>query len=129
MTTLILALALASLSPVAQAQFKCVQPGGGVSFQQAPCPTGAAATRLVLPAPPPADPEQDAIRALMAQGREAYGMNRQQLDYVMGMAPSHINSTATPGGRREQLVYYQQHRSVYIYMVDGFVQSMQESGK
>lgn len=116
-------LALASLP--ALAQFKCTGADGRVSFQQQPCEPAAAAQRLELPPPAPEDPRQE-VRDALARGRFVVGMNRSELDRVMG-PPASVTRSWIAGKAQEQLVYRYPGRTVFMYMTDGVLTSFQDS--
>jgi hypothetical protein len=113
---------------VAAAQFKCTQGDGSVTFQQTPCANGQATEKLRLP--PPSQAEQAAaerpmaIRQALAARRAAIGMTEHELLQAMG-EPDKINLAQYGANSDNQLIYYRDGRTLYVYVRNGIVTSMQ----
>ena len=114
-----LALILLATPAVALAQFKCVQPGGAVSFQQAPCGAGAKSAKLELPPPPPDDGRAE-YRNAAAQGKVLIGASLIDMWAAWGQ-PERCNNSLN--GRR----LYQQclYAEAYVYLDEGIVTAIQ----
>lgn len=115
----------------AHAQYKCDGPGG-VSFQQTPCPAGAAATRVgpepTKPAEKPwIDPSRpEHVRKAFAEGRAVPGMTFAELTAMTGgRAPAKRNTLTTATGTRDQLVYRMPRRTVLVYLEADVVTAVQ----
>ena len=112
--------ALAALPTVALAQYKCVAPGGAVTFQQTACATSASETRVGPKPPPP--PYQlphtrpEYIRKAFAEKRFAIGMTLGEVYLMVGKAPERENTTLTARGTSRQLVYEAQSTTFYVYV-------------
>ena len=120
-----LPLILALAAGAAHAQYRCEAADGSVSFQQAPCPAGAAAKRLELP--PPAAERPDRIRLAIAERRVVSGMTREEVERAAGRAPDHVTTSVGPGAVRRQLVYRFEGRTLYVYTRDEVVESFTET--
>jgi hypothetical protein len=135
----IFAAMLVLASAAASAQFKCRQPGGAVSYQQLPCPVGAAQQEVQLKAARPdgaasaAPPDfkaqiveldrPRAIREAIDAGRPAVGMTRGELDLAMGRADRTLETEA--GSKpREQLSYFRNGRTFTVDVLAGVVTSV-----
>lgn len=53
-------------------------------------------------------------------------MTRGELDRVMGTKPNKINSSLYASGRKDQIIYYQSGRTLYVYAENGVVSAVQE---
>lgn len=138
-----LAVALALLACGAvQAQYKCTNAADRVTFQQAPCPTGARSTKLDLPAPAPvsaADVEAAqersareiatadravAVRRAIDGRYPIVGMTPNELAQAMGQ-PRTVNTADYGRGFEEQRVYIDAFRTWYVYTRGGVVTTVQ----
>ena len=115
MRPLLVAIVFAASS--AHAQFKCVAPDGGTSFQQAPCPADAASS--ALRSAPIAAPVRRARPDLIV-----LGMGFAQVYDLVG-APAKINTTTSAAGTSEQLVYRKDIGTFYVYLTNGAVTAIQ----
>lgn len=119
-------LALWAAATPTLAQYRCVAADGKVAFQTAPCPDGAKASKLELPAPGP-DDGRGKYRAAAAQGKTIWGMNRAEVRLAYG-APTKVNSSRSAGRVFEQWVYYDGHLPyLYLYFEDDALVSTGES--
>lgn len=122
---LVAALFLAA-SGTAIAQFKCTGPDGKVAFQEAPCDRSAAAQRLDLAKPAPDDGRQH-VRDALARGRFVTGMNRREIDRVMGVRPE-VSRSWVAGMEIVHLTYRYADRTVYMTLRDGLLDSFTDTG-
>lgn len=121
-----LALSLTLCAPVA-AQYKCVGRDGSTTFQQTPCASDQRGERLNIAVPPSIDDGRpDHIRRAIVERKIVLGMTRAELDRVMGGRPNKVNSSVYESGRKDQLIYYQTGRTLYVYTDDGVVSAVQE---
>lgn len=136
-------MSLATSCLVAHAQYKCIAPGGGVTFQQTPCVTGAHSTRLELAAPLPRDPaavasaasrlQRDAaaadwsaaVRRAIEARLPLVGMTVDELVQAIGM-PRNINFSNYGRGPEEQRIYVGSARTWYVYTRGGYVTALQD---
>lgn len=128
-----------SLSP-AFGQYKCTSPTGQVSFQQHPCAAQQKQQTLNLQSLPPTGagtPAPDyaaqnaeldrkrAIRLAVEERRPMVGMTVEDLQYAMGDA-SAINRSQTGSSAHDQYIYRRGARTVYVYVHNGLVTSIQD---
>ena len=124
----IILLALAISATSAQAQFKCTGADGSVSFQQTPCTTSQASERLRLPVAPVLDQGRpEYIRRAISDRKIVLGMTRAELDRVMVVQPDTVNSSVYSSGRKDQLIYRQDGRTLYVYTDNGMVSAVQDT--
>ncbi len=126
----------------AMAQYKCVDAGGSVSFQQKPCGNGTSQQRISLPPrASPADPSasrpdykaqlqelerRSQIRDAINMQRPMVSMTRSELDLAMG-TPNAVNSSLYGSSQQDQLIYYRNGRTIYVYTREGVVTSIQDT--
>lgn len=117
--------------------YKCPDGAGKTVIQQMPCAGGQ--TMDVRPASGHSskDGASDGQRRLaklkqenqMAEairlGRPLVGMNSEQLSRAMG-APNTVNPSNYNGVRKDQLIYYRNDSTWYVYTTDGVVDSIQQ---
>lgn len=141
-TTFIIALMTCAAS--SHAQFKCVGPNGAVSFQQAPCAQKERQQALDFKALPPtsAGPSPEsiakanaaknadldkrlAIRAAIEERRPMVGMTIDELGQAMG-TPTVENRAQYGTEMQDQLIWYRNGRTIYVYTKNGLVTSIQD---
>ena len=124
------------------AQYKCKQDGGSVIFQQTPCPAGAQQEKIQLHhnVPTPVNPQaavlsqvkarEDERRRLIqeaiANGRPMVSMTGVELERAMG-TPDKINAAQYGSSFHDQVIYYRNGRTLYVYLRDGVVTSIQHT--
>lgn len=121
----VLAFVALVLAGPALAQFKCTQTDGSVSFQQQPCAAQAKTERLDLPAPAADDGRGD-YRAAMAKGLAVPGMTRAELNRIW-RSPDKCNTSHTGSGTYDQCIWRWADKTVYIYLRDGVIESIQDN--
>lgn len=143
-----LALACASivvaLPMAAAAQYKCIMPGGGTSYQQTPCASAARGERRDFSPSPPADPAaaraaaestqrqlaaaewRSAVERAITNGYPIVGMSVTDLDRALG-APQGISTSDYGRGLEEQRFYYRGVRTWYVYTKNGVVTAIQNT--
>lgn len=126
--------ALLFLALGAQAQYKCVDASGATVFQQTPCPVGAKQSAVgPKPAAPPAsaptrwvDPSRpEKIRKAVQEGYVEVGMTFEEVYRIAGRPPDRSNTTTTARGTRVQQIYEMPNRTVYVYLEQDVVTSVQ----
>lgn len=128
----------------AHAQYKCTGADGAVSFQQSPCASSHQQSQIQLrDRGSPSDSAtgqaavdwkrkaaeldwQRTVREAIASGRAVVGMSRDQLYQAMG-APAKINAGQYGPRSKDQLIYYRNNRTLYVYVDDGFVSAIQDT--
>lgn len=129
---------------VAQAQNKCRQPDGSVSFQQTPCVAPAVPVPLELhvsPAEPPSENERNRqarllneaelrgrIRIGLETGQAVVGMSRVELEQALGQ-PLRTDTLEHRGGVREQLRFRRGDRWQTVWLENGRVSAVETSLK
>jgi hypothetical protein len=134
---------LAVIAP-AHAQYKCTGADGAISFQQAPCASNHQQSQIQLrDRGSPGDSAtgqatvdwklkaaeldwQRTVREAIASGRVVVGMSRDQLYQAIG-APAKINAGQYGARSKDQLIYYRNNRTLYVYVDDGFVSAIQDT--
>lgn len=135
---LLLAVALPAHAQV----FRCKQPDGRIAYQDTPCATGeqkkvaspASGSAPSGDAPPPIDYKQQLneldrrskIREAIANGTPMVSMTRAELDSAMGR-PDSVNTGQYGTSSQDQLVYRRGSRTLYVYVKDGVVTSIQNN--
>lgn len=127
MKTIVCAAALAACVP-AIAQYKCVGSDGRTSFQQAPCDPSQSGKKLDVRAGPATSPGERPleIRAAIAARRPVVGMTQEELVRAIGR-PDKINAAQYGAEFQNQLIYYREDRTWYVYTRDGLVTSIQDT--
>lgn len=110
----------------ALAQYKCTGPDGKVAFQQQPCEKSEKTQPLELQKPAPDDGRAH-VRAALARGRFITGMNRRELDTVMGIRPE-VSRSWVAGTEWTYLTYRYSDRVVYMSLRDGLLDSFTDTG-
>ena len=124
---------------VAAAQFKCQDQTGRVTFQQTACPASGTEEKIRLYENKP-DPirniqaqvrinelaRQKTIREAIATGTPMVGMTRRELDQAMG-DPDKINAAQYGSSLQDQIIYYRNGRTLYVYTKDSVVTSIQNN--
>ena len=118
-------LILLSLTQPASAQFRCKKADGSTTFQDIACPPESSGERLRFISPNsigPAADRPDHIRAAIAAGRPAIGMTLVELHRTIGL-PEAVNAAQF----KDQLIYRNNTRTLYVYTTNGIVTAMQNS--
>lgn len=116
--------------------FKCISLGGGVTFQDTPCP-GAGSAYTPRPAMGSGDiysaekahgetrqiEKKLAIRAAIHKREALVGMTMAELNEAMGL-PSRVNTRRSVHSESNQLVYERAGQTVYVYTDGKFVSSV-----
>lgn len=142
----LIALAFGALlfSTGVQAQYKCKAADGAVTFQQTPCAASEQQERLRHAAgsasEPASGPPKDGqsaqaklaelerrlrIREAINVGRPMVGMTQDELSQALG-SPDRTNTGQYGGSQQDQLIYYRNGRTVYVYTRDGVVTAIQD---
>lgn len=135
-----LTLALCAAGPAVAQIYKCPDAQGGTVIQQTPCAGSAGQTLDIRPAsgastPSSANDAQARLAKLKAsnamaeairKGIPRIGMDAKQLQQAMG-TPSTVNASNISGIRKDQLVYYRQDATWYVYTINDVVDSIQRS--
>lgn len=121
---------IAFFAALANAQaYKCVGPGGKVSFQEKPCATGEKGQELDIQRPPPLTADEQRMIQATATGGVTRGMTAKQVRYAWG-APTKVNKSVGSYGTHEQWVYHHSNnRSQYVYLENGIVTAIQTPGE
>lgn len=110
------------------AQFKCVHADGKVSFQQMPCAEGSKSNNLdIRPGSGSITGTTEAQKrnwAAIARGMPEVGMTLKDLEAAMGQ-PSKANLAQYGPNTHDQLIYYRSSRTIYVYLRNGVVTSVQ----
>lgn len=145
-----LVLGMLLASPCVLAQYKCKSADGAVAFQQTPCASHEQQERLrkLAPSQAPETAAESSLRSTEAQlnqlklleserrlrireainmGRPMVGMTRVELDQSLGN-PDRINAAQYGASLQDQLIYYRNGRTIYVYTKDGIVTSIQDHG-
>lgn len=114
--------------PAAAVQ-KCTLPDGRVVYQDAACTAGATA-QAVRTAPnvmKSGDGDRPAhVTSAIATGRPTIGMTLRELERAMGR-PDKINTGQYGARSHDQLIYYTDDRTIYVYVTNGVVTSIQNT--
>jgi hypothetical protein len=123
----------------ALAVFKCTGPGGAVTYQETPCAVGgvrlaadSSTGRAVATSVPsgsgagPSAAANNRILTAMANGEPAIGMTREQLVQTLGH-PQRANLGQYGDSRQDQLIYERPGGTLYVYIRDEKVRSIQNS--
>jgi hypothetical protein len=143
--TMVAALIALALYPSAWAVNKCTGPDGKVTYQDALCPgTAKAAEKIKAQDNSPglergsgADTARATLELARLQHRTAIqdginrrepviGMTTSQLAQAMG-APNRVNAGNYNGSLQDQLIYYRNGRTLYVYTENGVVRSIQNT--
>ena len=117
------ALAGMHIAAAGQTMYRCQQADGSQSFQQAPCPAGAAG-QAIAAREVPVTTMGDNIRAIAR--RNASGeMSEADLVRRLG-APSVVNTDVIDGVVQRQYVYRWAGRTQYYYTRGGVVYAVQD---
>jgi hypothetical protein len=117
------------VSQGAQAQYKCKQADGKIAYQQSPCAEGASAQKLDLtPSSGPATTsgERQSDWSAIARGEPKVGMTVKDLEQALGK-PSRVNLAQYGPNTDDQLIYYRGNRTLYVYVRNGVVASIQNT--
>ena len=128
MRTIALALILIATS-ASHAAFKCQKADGSIAFQDTPCPNSSKSERVriqSLNSLGDAADRPEGIRAAIAQGRPAVGMTYAELERAIGR-PDKVNAAQYGRDFKDQLIYYTQDRTIYVYTDNGIVTSIQNT--
>lgn len=113
----------------ANAAYKCKRPDGSVAFQDLPCPSETTAERIRLPPPNTIGAAADRpehIRAAIAGRRPEVGMTIAELERAIG-APDKVNAAQYGREFKDQLIYYTETRTIYVYTTNGIVTAVQNT--
>lgn len=124
---------------------KCIGPDGTVTYQDAVCPnTAKAAEQVKVQTHTSGQTGNADLEALRAKGELAklqhrtaiqsginrgepvIGMTTSQLHQAMG-APNKVNAANYNGSLQDQLIYYRNGRTLYVYTDNGMVRSIQNT--
>jgi len=124
---------------------KCKGPDGKMHYQDTPCAAEHSGGEVdIKPATGHADPEtanqvkaraqvqqaksdrEDAVNKGIATGEPVIGMTEEELQRALG-APSKVNAANYSGTRKDQLIYYKNNGTWYVYTKNGVVESIQFS--
>jgi hypothetical protein len=124
----------------AHAQFKCKKADGSVTFQQTFCDPAEQQERIRLYEAKPNPVSISAgteyklkaaelerrrqISLAITSGQPMVSMTRQELDRAMG-DPDKINAAQYGSSLQDQMIYYRDGRTIYVYTKDGVVTSIQ----
>ena len=133
---------MATLSSTqALAVFKCAGAGGNVTYQETPCAEGggrridaksstgqsvAASSLAAGPGKGQSAADYNRIVTAMANGEPAIGMTREQLAHAMGN-PHRANTGQYGERHHDQLIYERPGGTIYVYIRDDKVSSIQTS--
>jgi len=136
---------LLAASCSAHAVNKCTSADGTVTYQDTVCPGAAKATEKIKAQDNSPGLERgagaDAARAKLELARlqhrtailaainrrePAIGMTTSQLAQAMG-APNKVNAGNYSGSLQDQLIYYRNGRTIYVYTENGVVRSIQNT--
>ena len=137
----LLALVLSGSQNV-HAQYKCKNANGAVTFQQIPCEVGTQQERIRLYEATPSQANvtaaadykikasilerQRLIDLAISNGQPMVSMTRQELDRAMG-GPNKVNAAQYGASLQDQIIYYRNGRTIYVYTKDGIVTSIQNT--
>ena len=127
---------LVCAGPVYAQVYKCPDGAGKTVIQQTPCAGGTAMN--VKPASGHAAPatagdgqarlaklkRDNEMAEAIRTGNPLVGMTSAQLQQAMG-APSQVNASNYSGEKKDQVVYYRQDATWYVYTTNGVVDSIQ----
>ena len=125
----LLAICLLVSAESAEAQFKCKKPDGSIGFQDRPCPNDTTSERVRITSTNtlgPAAERPDHIRRAIAEGKPAVGMTLAELERAIGK-PEKVNAAQYGKDFKNQLIYYTESRTLYVYTTDGIVTAIQNS--
>ena len=124
----IIALAIILVSAPCYAQYKCKLTDGAINFQDTPCPSGQKSEKLSIQIQPsqPTSERPIEVRQAMAARRAVIGMTRGELERSIG-PPSKINAAQYGAESKDQLIYYTDDRTIYIYTTDGVVTAIENT--
>ena len=139
--TLSLSALLCCTLPVAAQVYRCPDAGGRTVIQQMPCQGGAqmdVRPSRGITVPSSADAGEAQVRleklkrdnetaAAIRRGEPLVGMTVDQLRGAMG-APNKVNAANYSGTRKDQLIYYREDATWYVYTTNDVVESIQRSG-
>lgn len=136
------AILLIILAFPATAQNKCKQSDGTTVYQQAACANSTKQESLRVFAAPPEEvassarpnfraqinelDRKQAIRDAIAAGRPMVTMTREELQLAMG-SPDKLNAAQYGSRTHDQLIYYRNGRTLFVYTENGVVSSIQNT--
>ena len=128
-----LVIALVLLGPLAcssaRAINKCVDTTGAVHYTDGLCPAGSAGKEVVVVPNTVAGQAGDRpvqIRAAIAARRPVVGMTQAELQRAMGN-PDKVNAAQYGSELKDQLIYYTDSRTIYVYVTNGIVTAIQNT--
>ena len=111
------------------AAYKCKKADGSIAFQDVPCPTTSTSEKLRVQSPNTlgnAANRPDHIRAGIARRQPVVGMTYAELERAIGR-PNKINAAQYGKDFNDQLIYYTESRTLYVYTQNGIVTSIQNT--
>lgn len=120
-----LALGLAAAG-AAHAQYKCTDAGGKVSFQELPCASNEATSRLPVPSGEAGAPARQPNWGAIARGEVKVGMTLKELKQAMG-EPDKTSSSEYESGTEDELTYYRGNRTLFVSVRNGVVNSVRNT--
>jgi hypothetical protein len=125
----IVAILLLSATVTSFAAYKCKKPDGTTAFQDTPCPVSSSSEKFRIQSYNSlgdASDRPDHIRAGIAQSRPVVGMTYAELEREIGR-PSKVNAAQYGKDFKDQLIYYTETRTIYVYTHNGIVTSIQNT--
>lgn len=112
----------------AMAVTKCVGTGGAVHYTDGACPAGSTgkAVAIVANTTGQAEDRPVHIRAAVAARRPVVGMTVDELERAMGR-PDKVNAAQYGAEIKDQLIYYTDNRTIYVYVTNGLVTAIQNT--